>query len=98
VAVKIKDKRLEDIVQRILAISQPEKIVLYGSRARGKNGKLSDFDIALFGKVNLAKINDNLEEAKTLLKIDLVLFDEIINVKFKKKILEEGLILYERKV
>jgi len=95
---KIEDKRLEDIVKRILSVDQPEKIVLYGSRARKENGSVSDFDIAVFGKVNLSKIMDCLENAETLLKIDLVAFDEITDEKFKKKILEEGIILYERKI
>lgn len=94
----IKDKRLRDIVRRILAVAQPDKIVLYGSRARQENVSLSDFDIALFGDVNLGKIMDSLEEARTLLKIDIVLFDEIQNEKLKRKIQREGITLYERKV
>ena len=94
---KIEDKRLEDIVQKILKVDQPEKIVLYGSRARAENGSHSDFDIALFGKVNLGKIMDELEEAKTLLKIDVVVFDELQNGNLKEKITKEGIILYERK-
>ncbi|MCX5751441.1 MAG: nucleotidyltransferase domain-containing protein [Candidatus Saganbacteria bacterium] len=91
------DKRLKDIVKRILAAGQPDKIVLYGSRARKENHSLSDFDIALFGKVPLGKIMDGLEESRTLLKLDIVLFDELKNKNLKKKILEEGVVLYERK-
>ena len=96
--LNIKDKRLKDIVKRILAVERPNKIALYGSRARQENGSFSDFDIALFGNVRLGKIMDSLEEARTLLKIDIVLFDELTNEKLKKKILEEGVTLYERKV
>ena len=95
---KKKDKRLEDIVKRILAVENPDKIVLYGSRARREHEGLSDFDIAIFGKVRLGKIMDSLEEARTLLKIDIVLFDEIQNENLRKKIKEEGVILYERKI
>ncbi|MDI6732049.1 MAG: nucleotidyltransferase domain-containing protein [Candidatus Margulisbacteria bacterium] len=94
----IKDERLQDIVNKILAVADPDKIMLYGSRARNENGSRSDFDIAVFGKVNIDKIWDNLQEADTLLKIDLVAFDELTNEILKKKILAEGIILYERKI
>jgi len=92
------DKRLQDIVKRILKVSQPDKIVLFGSRAGGANRRLSDFDIALFGKVDLSRIKAELEEAQTLLKIDLVSFDALTNKNLKNKILEEGVVLYERKI
>ena len=89
---------MQDIVDRILAVAGPEKIVLYGSRARQANDPLSDFDLALFGRVEMGKIWASLEEAKTLLNIDVVAFDEARDEKFKRKILEEGVIIYERKV
>ncbi len=92
------DKRLKDIVDKILAVERPDKIVLYGSRARQENGSLSDFDIAVFGKVNMGKIDNSLREARTLLKIDLLNFDELENEALKKKIIKEGVTLYERKV
>ena len=92
------DPRLKDIVNRILAVDWPEKIVLFGSRARKDNGQRSDFDLAVFGKVNLAKIMANLEEAETLLHIDIVAFDELYDEKFKQRILNEGVTLYERKI
>lgn len=92
----MEDGRLKDIIFRILSVDQPDKIVLFGSRARQDNGTTSDFDIAIFGKVNLAKIHDCLEDAATLLNIDVIAFDEIGNKKLKNKILKEGVILYER--
>lgn len=95
---KLPDERLNDILRRILSVSQPEKIVLYGSRARRDNGKLSDFDIALFGDVNLGKVLDVLDEANTLLKIDVVAFDGIRDTGFRQRIMDEGLVIYERKI
>ena len=51
-AAKVKKKRgkpdpaiLADIVARVVAASQPEKIVLFGSAARGEMGPDSDYDI-----------------------------------------------------
>jgi len=93
---KINDGRLQNIVERILAVSDPDKIVLYGSRAKQTGSSLSDFDIAVLGKVNMGRIWDSLQDARTLLNIDVVEFDDLPEGKFKNRILEEGVIIYER--
>jgi len=41
-----------DIVQRIVATAQPEKIILFGSRARGEARPTSDFDILVIQESN----------------------------------------------
>ncbi len=39
------DELLEEIVRRILAVGDPEQIVLFGSYARGEAGPDSDLDV-----------------------------------------------------
>ena len=39
------DKSLEEIVRRIVEVAQPERIVLFGSAARGTPGPDSDVDL-----------------------------------------------------
>jgi len=39
------DNLIDDIVRRILETAQPEKIILFGSRARGDARPNSDFDL-----------------------------------------------------
>lgn len=39
------DATLEEIVRRIVAASQPEKVILFGSAARGEMGPHSDVDL-----------------------------------------------------
>jgi len=39
------DDLMQDIIRRIVATAQPEKIILFGSRARGDARPDSDFDI-----------------------------------------------------
>ncbi|MEA3309916.1 MAG: nucleotidyltransferase domain-containing protein [Chloroflexota bacterium] len=46
-AVKVQNEVLEEIVQRILATGTPQKIVLFGSRARGEARPDSDYDLLL---------------------------------------------------
>ena len=43
----IQDQRLDDMIQRILAVGDPQKIVLFGSRASGKAREDSDYDLLL---------------------------------------------------
>jgi predicted nucleotidyltransferase len=42
---KVRRKVLEKIVRRIVKIAKPEKIILFGSAARGEMGPDSDLDI-----------------------------------------------------
>ena len=36
---------LDDIIQRLVEVAQPEKIILFGSAARGEMGPNSDVDL-----------------------------------------------------
>jgi predicted nucleotidyltransferase len=80
-----------------------EAIYLYGSRARGDNGRRSDIDLAVscpeatdeeWGKV-LAVI----ENADTLLEIDCVRLDTLGDCDcLKQNIVSQGKLLYRRSV
>ena len=90
------------IVKKILEEVKPEKIVIFGSSVRKDNTNSSDIDIALFGvkdeKIFLLKDKLN-DELPTLKDVDIVLFDTLKNgasLKLKKRILDEGVVIYER--
>jgi len=74
-------------------------VVLYGSRARGDNHELSDYDIAVFGvrdsktKLDIRDECDN--NAPTLKQIDLV-FAQDASKELLHNIKREGIVLYER--
>ena len=44
-ATVLKDQALAEIVRRLIAAYQPERIYLFGSRARGDSGANSDYDL-----------------------------------------------------
>ncbi|HEV2946667.1 MAG TPA: nucleotidyltransferase domain-containing protein [Gemmataceae bacterium] len=44
---KLEPEVLRDIVRRIVAVSRPEKIILFGSAARGEMGPNSDVDLLI---------------------------------------------------
>ena len=96
----IDGKLVEQIVSAILSRKNAEKIVLFGSRAKGDAKKGSDVDIAVFGKdwndmdINLAK-NIIEENIKTPVKFDLLNFYALTKNKLKKDIMEQGRIIYE---
>ncbi|MGB9808701.1 MAG: type III-B CRISPR module RAMP protein Cmr1 [Caldanaerobacter sp.] len=80
---------LNDVLDKIKSRVEPEKIYLYGSRARGDFGKKSDIDIAV-------------ETDKSIENIDLIGLFDIVNLNkvgsdLREKILKEGILLYERK-
>lgn len=95
----LSDNLIKQIVQKILEEVKPQKIVIFGSQAREDNAGSSDIDIALFGADEnmLFKVKDKLnEELDTLRDIDLVLYESVKNKKLKKRIAEEGIVIYER--
>jgi uncharacterized protein len=44
-AVALADARLAEVVRRLVAALQPERIYLFGSRARGEGSPESDYDV-----------------------------------------------------
>lgn len=42
---QVKQQVLDKIIQRIVAVAQPEKIIIFGSAARGEMGPNSDIDL-----------------------------------------------------
>lgn len=77
---------------------QFDKIVLFGSRARGDAGEKSDVDLAVFAKdtSDKARFTFDLEDLATLLKFDVVFVDENTDKDFFKNIEKDGIIIMNR--
>ncbi len=43
----LQEKTIQEIIQRILSVAQPEKIILFGSAARGEMNRDSDIDLLI---------------------------------------------------
>ena len=52
---KVNRKVLDKIVRRIVKVAKPEKIIMFGSAARGKMGPNSDVDLLVIKKGNYHK-------------------------------------------
>jgi predicted nucleotidyltransferase len=90
---------IDAITEHIGKNPHVEKVILFGSRARGDQRERSDIDLAVVG----AEIADSewtdiwsyVDDAPTLLGIDLVRFEEAPDT-LRESILKEGIALYER--
>lgn len=77
-----------------------ERVVLYGSRARGSFKPGSDIDLTLFGESLTSdvcwKIETELDDLLLPYTIDLSIFDELTNAGLREHIEREGVPFYER--
>lgn len=72
------------------------KIILFGSRARGTHTERSDIDIAVSGGNIDAFYWDIKEKVHSLLTFDVIDLDKGINDELKKEIEKDGVVIYEK--
>ena len=73
-----------------------EKVILFGSRARGDYRKTSDIDLAVSGGRIAHFQADIEEEGSTLLSFDIVNMDGSVQEELVDSIKREGKVLYEK--
>lgn len=87
------------IINAISKYHTVDKIIIFGSRARGDANARSDLDVAIVGeKISTrewVEIYDAIDDLDTLLEFDVVRFDTA-SQDLKQRISNEGVVLYER--
>ena len=73
-----------------------DRVVLFGSRARGDYKRVSDIDLAVSGGNFAGFALDVDEETSTLLKYDVVDLGQTISPELRGSIEKEGRVLYEK--
>lgn len=73
-----------------------EKVILFGSRARGDFHRTSDIDLAVIGGDVARFALDVDEETTTLLKYDIVDLNGVVQSELRQSIEKEGKIIYEK--
>ena len=95
----MKDNLIE-VIRNIANEFNIEKVILYGSKARGDHAPTSDYDIAIISNnltpLDKALIYDRIDDIETLKKIDLVFLEGSESDSFHKNILKEGKVIYEK--
>lgn len=90
----IKPEVIEEI-RRIARYYHVQKVVLFGSRARGDYHRASDIDLAVVGGDFDAFAVDVKEKTSTLLDFDVINLNQMIQEKLLQSISKEGCVLYE---
>ena len=96
---------LDDIIRRIVEVAQPEKIILFGSAARGEMNRHSDVDLLIIkeGADALELMGDiymNLDGVGAAVDAVVVTPDDVERYKdshalIVKPALQEGRVVYE---
>lgn len=89
----------QDVLKEICDLAekhQIQKVILFGSRARGDFKRTSDIDLAVEGGEVESFALDIDEETTTLLQYDIVDLSRRIQPELRESIEREGKILYEK--
>ncbi len=100
------EQELSDWVPRIVAEMRPERVILFGSAARGEAGEASDIDLTVIAETELSffdRIGRVLRLYRGDREINVLVYtpDEWQQMlaegrRFIKRIADEGRVLYER--
>ncbi len=86
------------VIQEIREIAKKhrvQKVILFGSRARGDYERASDIDLAVLGGNDILFALDVEEEVATPLKFDVINLNGNVQKELKQSIQTEGIVLYE---
>lgn len=96
----LSDKVITKIIEVFTQFSQVEKVILYGSRAKGNYKNGSDIDLAVKGKnitiSCIAKIRNAIDDLLLPYTVDLCIFDTIDNPSLISHINRVGIIFYKK--
>ena len=89
-----------DVIAQMRSIAEEEgveRLILFGSRARGTNLPKSDYDFAVCGCASFKRLATRFDEERwSLLVIDLVDLDSGISPALIKEIERDGKVIYEK--
>lgn len=95
-------KQLQLILNVIDNFDEIEKVIIFGSRAKGTNKPGSDIDLAVIGynltSLLINRLHSTIDELPLPFMFDIVNYNKIKNEALKKKIDAEGKLLFERKL
>lgn len=96
------DEAYDKMIKVFQSFSEVEKVILYGSRAKGTFKTGSDIDLSLFGK-NLntsyqSMIENSLDDLLLPYKMDINIYKNIDNVNLRQNIDNEGIVFYLQKI
>lgn len=93
--VNLPDRVVQDI-RALAAECGIDRVILFGSRARGDNRERSDIDLAVSGGKVAEFSLDVEDDVWTLLSFDVVNLDGAVQPELLKNINRDGVVIYEK--
>lgn len=94
------DDELELLCSLFARQREIERVILYGSRARGTHKPFSDVDITLLGvgltRSHLSRLMADIDESSLPYFFDISLFAKLTNPDLIEQIEQTGVVLYQR--
>ncbi len=95
--INLNKELLEEIIDICKRHAEIEKVVLFGSRARGDNSPKSDIDLAIYANSNFSDFIEDMENnTRTLLEFDFSNMRTVKDEFFIEQVNKEGIIIYEK--
>lgn len=95
--INLNKELLEEIIDICKRHDEIEKVVLFGSRARGDNSPKSDIDLAIYAKSNFSDFIEDMENnTRTLLEFDFSNMRTVKDDFFIDQVNKEGITIYEK--
>ncbi len=99
-ATGLSDTILNQLRETVARWPEVEKLVLFGSRARGDFRPGSDIDLAIFAPRlsdrEFAHLWNTIDDLPIAFKLDILHWDHLDNAALREQIQKEGMTLYER--
>ncbi|WP_432822861.1 nucleotidyltransferase domain-containing protein [Trichloromonas sp.] len=88
------ERHYAEMAQIFRRYPQIERVLIFGSRAKGTDKPWSDFDLAVIAPTlsdqNFAQLWNEIDELPLVFKLDLLHWDRLAQVTLKEKITQEG--------
>ena len=95
--INLNKELLEEIINICKRHAEIEKVVLFGSRARGDNSPKSDIDLAIYANSNFSDFIEDMENnTRTLLEFDFSNMRTVKDDFFIDQVNKEGITIYEK--
>lgn len=91
------ERTINELLEYFRSKPEIEKVVIYGSRAKGTYKTGSDIDFAIWAdKDTLSKITAELDELPTPYMFDVVNYNTLSHENLKKSIDDDGVVFYKK--
>ena len=92
----LSERTINELLRYFKTKPEIEKVLIYGSRAKGtyKNG--SDIDFAILENIDAVKISSELDELSTPYKFDVTDYNNLTHEGLKNSIKNDGKLFYEK--